>query len=85
MVPRRRGNTMTMQTLRRICEPVLVVGRVLMSGHITALAAALPRSKVIILGRRTSDPCGGRKEGPQGRNGSVNPLALRRRGTITKL
>ena len=35
-------------------------------------------------GRCTSGPCGGRKEGPQGRNGSVNPLALRRRGTIIK-
>ena len=48
-----------------------------MSGPITALAAASPQRKV------TSGPCGGGEEGPQGRNGSVNPLALHRRGTIT--
>ena len=42
------------------------------------------RRKVNIFGRRTSGPRGGRKEGPQGRKGSVNPLALHRRGTITK-
>ena len=35
--------------------------------------------------RLTSGPCGGRKEGPQGCNGSVNPLALRQRGTIMSL
>ena len=34
--------------------------------------------------RLTSGPCGGRKEGPQGRNGSVNPLALRQRGTLIR-
>ena len=55
-----------------------------MSGQVTALAAASPRHKGTLFGRHTSGPCGGRKEGPQGRNESVNPLALRQRGTITK-
>ena len=41
---------------------------------ITALAAALPRRKVTFFGRRTSGPCSGREEGPQGRNGSITPL-----------
>ena len=36
-----------------------------------------------IVGRGTSGPCSGHKEGPQGRNGSVNPLALRQRPTVT--
>jgi hypothetical protein len=75
MVPRRR-NAMTTQTLRRSRGPVSVLRRVLVSGPITALTAKI--------GRRTSGPCGGGKEGPQGRNGSVDPLALRRSGTITK-
>ena len=44
------------------------------SGPITALAAALPRRKVTIFGRRTSGPWGGRKEGPQGRNGPIAPM-----------
>ena len=35
------------------------------SGPITALAAASPRLEVTIFGRRTSGPCGGRKEGPK--------------------
>ena len=65
-------------------EPALVLLQVLVSGLITALAAASPQCKVTISGRRTSGRCGGRKEGPQGRNGSVNPLALLQRGTITE-
>ena len=67
---------MTTQSLR--CrDPVLVLHRVYVSGPITsALGAASPRRKVNIFGRHTSGPCGGRKEGPQGCNGSVNPLAF---------
>ena len=60
----------------------MVLHLVLESGPITALAAASPRWKVTISGRRTSGPCGGRKEGPQGRQGSVTPLVVRERGTI---
>ena len=71
MVPRRR-NVMTTQTLRLSREPVLVPLQVLLNGPITALAAASPRRKVPIFGRRMSGPCGGRKEGPRGRNGSVH-------------
>ena len=52
----------------------VVLRRVLVSGPITALAAAPPRWKVTIYGRGTSGPCGGRKKGPQGRQGSVTPL-----------
>ena len=52
----------------------MVLRWVSVSGPITALAAALPRRKVTIFGRLTSGPGGGRKEGPQGRNGSVSPL-----------
>ena len=48
------------------------------------VAAASPRRRVTVFGRRESRPYGGREEGPRGRNGSVNPLALRRLGTITK-
>ena len=81
MVPGRH-NARTTQTLRRSREPGLVLRRVLVSGPITALVAASPQLKVRIFGRRTPGPCGGRKEGPQGHNGSVNPLALRQRGTI---
>ena len=58
-------------------EPVLVLRRVLVSGLITILAAASPRRKVYIFERRMSGPRGGCKDGPQGRNGSINPLALR--------
>ena len=65
---------MTTQTLRRSREPVVVLRQVLVSGPITALAAASPRRKVTIFGRRTSGPCGGREEGPQGLKGSVTPL-----------
>jgi hypothetical protein len=52
----------------------MVPRQVLVSGPITALAAASPRRKVTILGRRTSGPYGGRKEGPQGHKGSVTSL-----------
>ena len=45
MVPHRR-NAMTMQTLRRSRDPVLVLLRVLVSGPITALAAASPRPRL---------------------------------------
>ena len=41
------------------------------SGRITALAVASPRRKVTIFSRRTSGPCGGRKEGLPGSDGSV--------------
>ena len=73
----RRRNARTPQTLGRSHEPVLVLRPVLVSGPITALAAASARRKVTIFGRRTSGPCGGCKECPQGRNWSVKPLALR--------
>ena len=53
-----------------------------MCGPITALVDASPRPKDKVFGRHTSGPCDGRKEGLQGRNGSVNPLALREHGTI---
>ena len=62
MVGRRRNATTT-QSLRRRREPFLVLRRVYVSGPITALAAASPRRKVKNVGRRTSGPCGGRKEG----------------------
>ena len=52
----------------------MVLRLVLVSGPITALAAASPQRKVTVSGRRTSGPHGGRKEGPQGRKGSVTPL-----------
>ena len=81
MVPR-WCNARSPQTLWRSREPVLALHRAKVSGPITALAAASPRKKVTILGRRTSGPCGWRKEGPQGCNGSVNTLVLCRRGTI---
>ena len=48
--------------------------RGLMSGPITALAAAASRQKVTIFVRRMSGPCGVRKEGPRGREGSVSTL-----------
>ena len=52
----------------------MVLRLVLVSGPITALAAASPQLKVTFSGRRTSGPCGGREEGPQGRKGSVTLL-----------
>ena len=55
---------------------ITVLHSVLVSGPITALAAASPQRKVTIFGRRTSGPCGGRKEGPQGRKGSVTPCVV---------
>ena len=60
-----RRNAMTMQSLQRSHETGLDLCRVLVSG---------PRSKVTIFGRRTSGPCCGHKEGPQGHKGSVHPL-----------
>ena len=44
----------------------MVLHQVLVSGPITALAAASPQRKVTIFGGHTSGLCGGRKEGPQG-------------------
>ena len=58
----------------------MVLRLVSVSGPITALADASPQWKVTIFGRRTSGPCAGHKEGPQGRKGSVTPL--RKRETI---
>ena len=69
MVPSRRY-AMTTQTLRRSRGPVLGLRRVLVSGPITALAEEK-------LGRCPTGPCGGRKDGLQGRHWSVNPLVLR--------
>ena len=54
--------------------PFMVLRRVLVSGPITSLAAASPQWKVTVFGRRMSGLCGGRKEGPQGRKGSITPL-----------
>ena len=46
-----------------------------MSGPNTALAAASPQRKGSnFSGGARQGPCGGRTEGPQGRNGSINPL-----------
>ena len=45
---------------------------------------ASPRRTSRIFGRCTSGPCVRRKGGPQGRKGSVSPLALRRRRSITQ-
>ena len=79
MVPRRR-KAMTTQTLRHSLEPFLVLRRFLGRRPITALAAASPRRTLPFLGsaRQTLavDARRVRKD--------VNPLALRRRGTITK-
>ena len=52
MVPSRRY-AMTTQTLRRSRGPVLGLRRVLVSGPITALAAASPRREVNIFEIRT--------------------------------
>ena len=73
MDPRPR-NARTTQTLRRIREP----------GPITALTVCRLEARLQFFRRRTLGPCGGRKEGPQRRKGSVNPLAFCRRGAITK-
>ena len=55
-----------------------------MSGPITALAAD---GRLQFLGGARQalavDARSGRKEGPQGRNGPVNPLVICRGGTIT--
>ena len=59
--------------LRFFCIQSVLL-EMLVSGPITALAAESPRCKVTDFGRSTSGPCGGRKEGPQGRNSSVTPL-----------
>ena len=48
--PKFPANATTMHTLRRGREPVLVQRRVLVSGPITALAAAPPRRKVTVFG-----------------------------------
>jgi hypothetical protein len=84
MVPRRRnarGFTDPPYVQTQKHEPVLFLGLVLVSGPITALAAASPPQKVNIFWGRTSGPYGGRKEGRKDVRGSVNPIALRRRGT----
>ena len=88
MVPR-RCNAMTRQTLHRSLAPVLVLRRILVSGPITALAAD-GRLKFLTFHQQSGarqalavDARSGRKEGPQGRNGPVNPLVIRRGGTIT--
>ena len=54
--------------MERSREPDLALRQVLVSGPITALAAASPRRGVTIFGRRTLGPCGGRNDG------SVTPL-----------
>ena len=81
MVPRSRNATTT-QTLPRRPEPLWFLRGLLVSGPITALAAASPRRKVTISGRSTSGSYGGREEGPRGRKGSVSPLVLGERGTM---
>ena len=70
---------MTTHSLRRTRGPVLVLCRVDVCVPSTNWCRVAG-----IFGRRTSVPCAGRKEGPQGRDGAVKPLALRRRPTITK-
>ena len=47
-----------------------------MSGPITTLAAKSPRHKVTFSVRRTSGPCGGRKEGPQGKWKHNQPFSV---------
>ena len=58
----------------------MVLRPVLVNGPITALAAASPRRNATIFGRRTSGPCGGRKEGRSVLHASVGgwPRATRR-------
>ena len=63
------GLLCTILILQAICDNkgkglIMVPRRVLVSGPITALAAASPRWKVTIFGRRTPGPGSGRKEGP---------------------
>ena len=79
MVPRSR-NAMTTQMLQRSRE-VVVLRQVLVSGPMTALAAASPQRKVTLFGRRASGPCGGHKEGPQGHKGSITPLRCANMGS----
>ena len=81
--PRRR-NTRATHTLRRGRKPVLAQCQVLVSRPIAALLGTSPRRKVKIFWGCTSGPSDGRKEGLQTCNGSVNPLAWRRRGTIIR-
>ena len=69
----RSSNARTMQTRQRSREGLWFC-QVLVSGPMTALAAASPQHKVTIFGRRTSGSYGGHKEGPQGRKGSISPL-----------
>ena len=80
MVPR---NAMTKQTLQRSHGPVLVLCQVLADQSQPLLLRRVD-GRLQFLGGVRKALCGGRKEGPQGRNGSVNPLRLRRRGTIAK-
>ena len=56
------------------CWTFMVLRWVLVSGPITALAAASPWRKVKQFGRSPSGPFGGRKERPQGRKRSVTSL-----------
>ena len=73
---------MTLQSLQRSREAVSVLR--VRERTKRCLAAASPRLKVTVSGRTTSGPWGGRKESLQGRDGSVHPLVLCHRGTITK-
>ena len=86
MVPRWPATTNA--THRCIHEPVLVLRQVyvgvMLANQSQPLLLRRLAARLQFFGRCTSGPCGGRKEGLQGRNGSVNPLALRRRGTIAQ-
>ena len=64
-------------------SPADVVSRPI-TANAAALVFALPQRMSRIFGRCTSGPCGGRKGGPQGCNGSVSPLALCQHGSITQ-
>ena len=76
MVPRRR-NPRTTQTLRCGREPVLILHRVIVSGPITALAAASP---VTIFGEVHARPfVVDARRVHKDVNGSVNPYALHQR------
>ena len=78
MVPRQR-NIMIMQTLRRSHEHVLVLRRVLVSGQSQALLLRHLDARLQFFGGALRPLWW-----MQGRKGSVNPLALRRHGTITQ-